>query len=91
MFASRLRHRPLLTLARLLLAGSAACVSPGATYKNAARTPDDRAADLLARMTPEEKFWQLFAVPDDTTLDLTRLQHGIYGLQVRPGLGGGAR
>ncbi|MBK6458480.1 MAG: hypothetical protein IPF87_20775 [Gemmatimonadetes bacterium] len=42
-------------------------------------------------MTPEEKFWQLFAVPDDTTLDLTRLQHGIYGLQVRPGLGGGAR
>lgn len=91
MFASRLRHRPLLTLARLLLAGSAACASPGATYKNAARTPDDRAADLLARMTPEEKFWQLFAVPDDTTLDLTRLQHGIYGLQVRPGLGGGAR
>ncbi len=42
-------------------------------------------------MTVEEKFWQLFAIPDDTTLALDRLSHGVYGLQVRPGTGGGAR
>lgn len=42
-------------------------------------------------MTPEEKFWQLFAIPDDTTLPLDRLSHGVYGLQVRPAAGGGAR
>ncbi|MGE3616102.1 MAG: glycoside hydrolase family 3 N-terminal domain-containing protein [Gemmatimonadales bacterium] len=42
-----------------------------------------RVADLLGRMTPEEKFWQLFAVPVDPATPATRFPHGIYGLQVR--------
>ncbi|MFN8666626.1 MAG: glycoside hydrolase family 3 N-terminal domain-containing protein [Gemmatimonadaceae bacterium] len=67
------------------------CTPREAAYRDATLSPDARAADLLARMTPEEKFWQLFAIPDDTTLDLSVLQHGVYGLQVRPGPGGGAR
>ncbi|MCC6930915.1 MAG: glycoside hydrolase family 3 C-terminal domain-containing protein [Gemmatimonadaceae bacterium] len=67
------------------------CAPRDASYRNASLSPDVRAADLLARMTSEEKFWQLFAIPDDTTLDLAVLQHGVYGLQVRPGPGGGAR
>lgn len=77
------------TLLALLL--TAACSTGEPKYRNAALTPDQRAADLIGRMTVEEKFWQLFAIPDDTALDLSRLQHGVYGLQVRPGAGGGAR
>ncbi len=67
------------------------CAPREVAYRNAALSPDARAADLLARMTTEEKFWQLFAIPDDTTLDLRALEHGVYGLQVRPGPIGGAR
>ncbi|MBC7897998.1 MAG: glycoside hydrolase family 3 C-terminal domain-containing protein [Cytophagaceae bacterium] len=33
-------------------------------------------------MTPEEKFWQLFAIPDDSAMPRA-LAHGVYGVQVR--------
>ena len=86
------RLAPLASLARLaLLTLSLGCGQGELVYKNAAIAPPVRAADLLRRMTVEEKFWQLFAIPDDTTLDLARLSHGVYGLQVRPSSGGGAR
>lgn len=68
-----------------------ACRDAGEAYRNAALPPAVRARDLLGRMTAEEKFWQLFAIPDDTLLDLGRLRHGVYGLQVRPRAGAGAR
>ncbi len=67
------------------------CGSDSARYRNPRLSAPVRAQDLLRRMTPEEKFWQLFAIPDDTTLPLDRLVHGVYGLQVRPGAGGGGR
>lgn len=41
--------------------------------------------DLLARMTPAEKFWQLFMVADD---DAARYRDGACGLQVGPALPG---
>lgn len=72
-------------------AALASCSRDSARYRNAHLSPAARAQDLLRRMTPEEKFWQLFAVPDDTTLALDRFSHGVYGLQVRPGPHGGAR
>ncbi len=49
-----------------------------------------RAKDLLSRMTPEEKFWQLFMCPGDTTVLLdTFTLHGIFGLQVSASSQGG--
>jgi len=52
-------------------------------YKDAKASINDRVKDLLARMTPEEKFWQLFMIPGDLDgVDKKRYQNGIFGLQV---------
>lgn len=51
-------------------------------YRNPALPIEARVADLLGRMTPEEKFWQVFMVPgsrDDPSHDY---RHGAFGLQV---------
>ena len=44
-----------------------------------------RVQDLLARMTPQEKFWQLFMLAGGLDGDLNRYEHGAFGFQV--GLG----
>src|SRR5688572_1368862 len=52
-------------------------------YKNPKLPIPERVSDLLARMTPEEKFWQLFMIPGD--LDRAhpdQYKHGIFGFQV---------
>lgn len=52
-------------------------------YKDPRLPVEQRVNDLLGRMTPEEKFWQLFMVPGD--LDQIRpgqYKQGIFGLQV---------
>ena len=52
-------------------------------YKDASRPIDERVRDLLARMTIEEKFWQLYMIPgdlDDPTHDYSK---GVFGLQIR--------
>ncbi len=52
-------------------------------YKNASLSTKERVADLLSRMTTEEKFWQLYMIPgdlDDTTVG--QYQHGLFGFQV---------
>jgi beta-glucosidase len=52
-------------------------------YKDATQPVEKRVADLLARMTPEEKFWQLFMIPGD--LDDARpgqYKNGLFGFQV---------
>lgn len=51
-------------------------------YRDATRSPAERAQDLLARMTPEEKFWQLFMIPGDLDDPTHDFSHGIFGLQV---------
>ena len=59
----------------------AAAVPP---YRDPRLSTAARVGDLLSRMTPEEKFWQLFMIPgdlDDPTQDYSR---GIFGLQVTP-------
>lgn len=40
---------------------------------------------LLGRMTAEEKFWQLYAVPDSFGAGRDRFRPGIFGLQIRAG------
>jgi len=51
-------------------------------YKNAKAPVPARVGDLLQRMTPEEKFWQLFMIPGDLGADETKYKNGIFGFQV---------
>ena len=60
-------------------------------YKNPKLPIDERVKDLLGRMTPEEKFWQLFMCPGDVSvINDTITNHGIFGLQVSAGSKGDA-
>jgi beta-glucosidase len=55
-------------------------------YKNNSAPIEKRVSDLLSRMTPEEKFWQLFMVPGDLDhAEADQYKHGIFGLQVSAG------
>lgn len=54
----------------------------GQIYKDPKRPVEERVQDLLSRMTPEEKFWQLFMIPGDVGVDTTKYKTGIFGLQV---------
>lgn len=51
-------------------------------YQNPKLAIPLRVKDLLLRMTPEEKFWQLFMIPGDLGNDETKYKNGIFGLQV---------
>lgn len=60
-------------------------------YKNAALPIPERVKDLLGRMTPEEKFWQLFMIPGDLdNIPADQYRNGIFGLQVSAGAKGDA-
>ena len=74
-----------LSIALILLGAStvAASVQDRPAYRNPSLSPDERARDLLGRMTLQEKFWQLYMSPgslDDSTHDYS---HGSFGLQIR--------
>ncbi|HAQ39224.1 MAG TPA: beta-1,3-glucosyltransferase [Saprospirales bacterium] len=58
-------------------------------YKNPELPVKERVSDLLNRMTPEEKFWQLFMIPGNPGEDREKFHHGIFGFQVNT-LGQGA-
>ncbi len=62
----------------MLMAGLCATGQP---YKDAALPVSARVADLLQRMTPLEKFWQLFMVPADLDDTTYRPEAGIFGIQ----------
>src|SRR6185369_5265206 len=52
----------------------------------------ERVRDLLGRMTPEEKFWQLFMIPGSLDNPAHDYSHGVFGLQIAPAdSAGGAR
>ncbi len=60
-------------------------------YKNPNLPIGERVKDLLGRMTPEEKFWQLFMCPGDiSVINDTITRSGIFGLQVSAGSKGDA-
>jgi len=52
-------------------------------YKNPKLSIEERVTDLLGRMTPEEKFWQLFMIPGDLSDGKEKYKNGIFGFQVR--------
>lgn len=67
------------------------CSKKTPDYKNPRFPVERRVRDLLSRMTPEEKFWQLFMIPGDLGADSTKYDHGIFGFQVSAtSRGGGA-
>ena len=51
-------------------------------YKNKALPVETRVMDLLSRMTPEEKFWQLFMIPGNLDENRDKYKNGIFGLQL---------
>ncbi|MNX06044.1 Xylan 1,4-beta-xylosidase precursor [compost metagenome] len=58
-------------------------------YKNPKLSIDLRVKDLVSRMTPEEKFWQLFMVPGDVDgIGKGHYKNGIFGLQISAQSGG---
>lgn len=59
-------------------------------YKNPKLSPEERAKDLLQRITPEEKFWQLFMIPGEINPgDEEKFKNGIFGFQVSAASKGG--
>ena len=77
------RSALMLALCGAALSSAAAQQAPVPKYRNAALKVDARVADLLSRMTVEEKFWQLWMVPGDLDSSTKVYEHGIFGLQVR--------
>ncbi len=63
----------------LLLTSNAAAQLP---YQDPKLPIPARVNDLLARMTPDEKFRQLFMVVGDLAPDTSRFNNGLFGLQV---------
>src|SRR6478609_7181134 len=51
-------------------------------YKDRTLPLETRVQDLLPRMTPEEKFWQLYMTPGDIAEAGTDWSHGAYGIQM---------
>jgi beta-glucosidase len=51
-------------------------------YKDPALPIENRVQDLLQRMTPEEKFRQLFMVPGDLGSNPDQFKTGLFGFQV---------
>lgn len=70
-------------LVAVLLIGFQSCEKNNIPdYKNPEVPIEERVDDLLSRMTPEEKFWQLFMIPGDLSDGKERYKHGIFGFQV---------
>lgn len=65
-----------------LLIAHSVMSQPRIPYKDASLPIPQRIDDLLRRMTPEEKFWQLFMIPGDLGHDSTKFKNGIFGFQV---------
>src|SRR5260221_9924246 len=64
-----------------------AVLSQTLPYKNPKLPINQRVADLLGRMTVEEKFWQLFMIPASMDVlnnseDKVNYKNGIFGFQV---------
>ena len=52
------------------------------TYKDPNLLIDSRVKDLLSRMTPQEKFWQLFMLAGGYEDGVEKYSHGAFGFQI---------
>ncbi|HBG70900.1 MAG: beta-1,3-glucosyltransferase [Bacteroidetes bacterium GWF2_43_63] len=76
-----MHRKSLLLLAMTIIFGFALRAQDTLPYKNPQQSIDVRVADLLSRMTLEEKFWQLYMIPADQNVDLKKYPNGIFGFQ----------
>lgn len=66
-----------------LLCCSLSAFSQQPLYKDPSQPIEKRVNDLLSRMTPEEKFWQLFMIPGDLDhVNAKQYKNGLFGFQV---------
>ncbi|MBO9620212.1 MAG: glycoside hydrolase family 3 C-terminal domain-containing protein [Niabella sp.] len=82
-----MKFKNFLAVACLLVGGQ--CFTQSLPYKNPSLPIEARVKDLLSRMTPQEKFWQLFMIPGDldkATPD--QYKNGLFGFQVSAGSAG---
>ncbi len=79
MRVQRLRFFPAIIA---LATAAAATAQQSLPYRDVSLPTGNRVVDLLARMTPEEKFRQLFMVAGDFRGDSTRFNAGLFGFQV---------
>ncbi len=74
-----------MTIPRILLLLLLTCLSPRVSsqvpYRDASLPVETRVSDLLGRMTPEEKFWQLFMIAESWDLSKERYSKGIFGFE----------
>ena len=88
---ARLRQHTWGQAAILAIAAATLASAPPqpSVYRDASRSIDARVADLVGRMTLEEKFWQLFMIPGDLDNPANDYSHGIFGLQISTASKGG--
>lgn len=77
--------RILFALFLLLPSSRAAAIHP---YQDPRLPVDARVADLLSRMTPKEKFWQLFMLAGSLENGPGKYTDGAFGFQIRATPGG---
>ena len=76
-------NRNLLLFIVLIISGFAGFSQNKPVYKDKSQPIEKRVRDLLNRMTPEEKFWQLFMIPGDLdNADSNQYKNGLFGFQV---------
>lgn len=73
-----------------LISGGLRAQSTEPLYKDPNQPVEVRVQDLLPRMTPDEKFWQLFMIPGDLSEGKDRYKDGIFGFQIGAAEGEGA-
>lgn len=80
------REPPTPNVASALLAVAllGACAPAAPRYRDSSQPVAARVADLLGRMTAEDKFWQLVTYPDDPAQPADSVPP-VFGLQVRAG------
>ncbi len=67
----------------ILLLAIFACSSEAQPYKDRTLPVERRVEDLLTRMTPEEKFWQLFMLSGTLEDGPAKYVHSAFGFQLR--------
>lgn len=83
-------YRTITTLFLLALALMQGIAQQVPVYKDPRIPVEERVKDLLSRMTPEEKFWQLFMIPGDLEhAGKGQYRNGLFGFQVSAGTQGG--
>lgn len=56
-------------------------IAKAQVYKDSSAATHARVQDLLKRMTPEEKFWQLFMLAEEWQKDKSRYAQGAFGFE----------